>query len=56
MRALPGHFVSDDLEADCRRFLNDVSALVQRRITPPAYADESPQFFSQAKASDAPHY
>ena len=42
--APPGHFVSDEFEADCRRFLNDVRALVQRRITPPIYADESPRF------------
>ena len=41
--APPGHFVSDDLEADCTRFLNDVRALLQRRIIPREYADESPR-------------
>ena len=50
---VPGHFVTDDLEVDCRRFLDDVRALVQRRITP-AYADESPQFFAQADATHGP--
>ena len=51
---VPGHFVSPDLEAGCRRFLNDARALVQRRVTPPAYAEESPQFFAQANASHGP--
>jgi hypothetical protein len=50
--APPGHFVSGDFEADCARFLDDVRALVQRRITPPGYADEPPR--SQSGAVEAP--
>jgi hypothetical protein len=50
--APPGHFVSGDFEADCVRFLDDVRALVQRRITPPGYADEPPR--SQSGAVEAP--
>ena len=29
--APPGHFLSDELESDCARFLEDVRALVRRR-------------------------
>lgn len=27
----PGHFLSDELESDCARFLEDVRTLVRRR-------------------------
>ena len=27
----PGHFLSDELESDCARFLEDVRMLVRRR-------------------------
>ena len=29
--APPGHFLSDELESDCARFLEDVRTLVRRR-------------------------
>ena len=29
--APPGHFLSDELESDCARFLEDVRMLVRRR-------------------------
>ena len=29
--APPGHFLSDELESDCARFLEDVRNLVRRR-------------------------
>jgi hypothetical protein len=32
---LPGNFVSDDLRADCERFLNDLRTLIDRRRDPP---------------------
>ena len=32
---LPGEFVSEDLRADCARFLNELRALIGRRREPP---------------------
>jgi hypothetical protein len=32
---VPGDFVSDDLRADCARFIDDVRTLVERRAAPP---------------------
>ena len=28
----PGHFVSDELQSDCSRFLEEIKEVVQRRI------------------------
>ena len=37
--APPGHFLSDELESDCARFLEDVRNLVRRREQDLARAD-----------------
>ena len=41
--APPGHFLSDELESDCARFLEDVRMLVRRREEAGAGAGLSPQ-------------
>ena len=40
--APPGHFLSDELESDCARFLEDVRNLVRRREQDLARADARP--------------